>query len=101
MQISRCIVAEIAQLGGVDQVERLQQRWTLAPRTTAVNADVAERGFDRARKPGVVVREVFGREQTAAVFLEFDDPLGNVAGVEGRARRFQSSFPPPLKADGG
>ena len=85
-------MAELFQLGAVEQVHRLQQRRSLAPRTAGIERDVAERGRDRLVEAGAIVGEVFGGEDAAVLLLIFDDRARDVAAIERVARCGEAGF---------
>src|SRR5262245_34345955 len=61
VQIGSGVVAELVQLSGIEEIYRLQQRGSLAPRAAGMELDVAERGLDRLVEAGMIICEILGR----------------------------------------
>src|SRR6185503_16359936 len=85
VQVAGGVVAELAQLGAIQEVERLQQRRPLAPRAAGIELDIAERGLDRLLDAGAIIRKIVGREEAAVLLLELDDRGSDVTPIEGIA----------------
>ena len=94
-------MTELAELGRVDEVQRLEQGRALAPRPAAIEPDVAERGLDWSLDAGPIIRQILGREQPAFALLVRDDRTGDVSDVEGIARGLQPGVTSASRRDGG
>ena len=94
VQVAGGVVAELAQLGRVQEVERLQQRRPLAPGAAGEQPDLAERGVDRRLDAGAIARQIVGRDEAAVLLLEADDGGGDIAAIEGVARRGEAGLAP-------
>src|SRR5262245_17733798 len=86
MQVASGVVAELAQLGGLEEVHRLQQRWPLAPGPASIELDVAERGLGRLVESRMIAREILGRQDAAILLLELYDGARDIASIERVAR---------------
>src|SRR5712671_377055 len=93
-------MAELAQLGGVQEVERLQQRWPLAPRAAGKQPDIAKRGLDRLLEARTIAVKIVGRQKAAVLLLKGDDGASDVAPIKGIARRGKAGFASAMTCGG-
>src|SRR5262249_41109855 len=83
------VVAERRDVVPRHDVERLEQRGSLAPGTAGIDVDLAEARMHRRLDADLELGEILGGEEAALLALEADDGLGDVTAIEGIARRLQ------------
>ena len=90
MDVPLRIVPERLQVDFVQQREHLQQHRPLAPGTAAQHVGALEREAQRLLDLGVVFGEILRRHQPTVLAMILRDRLGDVAAIEGVARRRQA-----------
>ena len=89
MHVIGAVVAERLDIGAFEQRQSLQQDRSLAPGAAGEDFEIAEAAALGRPDRRMIAGEVLGREEAAFGLHKGDDLLGDVAAIEGVARRFE------------
>ena len=87
------VVPECRKVAGLEHVQHLEQGRPLAPETAAIDVDAAEVRPQRRLDLGSEGREILHGHEAPVRPVIGNDPLGDVASVEGVARSLQPCGP--------